>query len=211
MVPTLGIAEAITNLKDIREKFDLSRSNDPLFFRKWIEHLPDLTESEKEILDRLQNRYFYYADEGSITEGTIEIVAIAPLLEVLEFCDPPFKIRSEQAVRVEVEDRETPLQGFIDALVVQEQLWVVVIEAKRYGFNVSFAIPQTLAYMMGNSNLEQPTFGMATNGEDYIFIKLDRQGKQYDLSDKLTLSTRRQNELYEVVRIMKRIKEDLLG
>lgn len=98
------------------------------------------------------------------------------------------------------------LQGFIDALVVQNQFWVVVIEAKRYGFNVTLAIPQALAYMMGNSHPERPVFGMVTNGEDFYFIKLTQQGvRQYDLSDKFTLSKRRNNELYEVLRVMKRI------
>ncbi len=59
--------------------------------------------------------------------------------------------------------------------------------------------------MMGSS-LEMPVFGMVTNGKDFYYIKLSQQGaRQYDLSDKFTLSKRRSNELYEVLRVMKRI------
>lgn len=59
---------------------------------------------------------------------------------------------------------------------------------------------------MGKAHPERPVFGMATNGEDYIFIKLTQQGaRQYDLSDKFTISKRRNNELYEVLQVMKRI------
>ena len=206
MVQSSAITNAITSFRDVQEKFNLNPSTDPQFFREWLESLPELTETEKTVLDRLRNRYFYYAEDGAITEGTINLIIVAPLLELVGFCDHPFKIRGEQAVKIELEDEETPLQGFIDALVIQERLWVVIIEAKRYGFNVSFAVPQALAYMMGNPQSQLPVFGLATNGEDYIFIKLDRQQRIYDTSDKLTLSKRSQNQLYDVMQVMKLLK-----
>ncbi len=66
------------------------------------------------------------------------------------------------------------------------------------------ALPQTLAYMSANPNPEIPTFGMITNGEDYIFVKLNQQ-KQYALSNKFTLANPVKNELYEVMQIIKQI------
>ncbi|MEA5517355.1 hypothetical protein [Limnoraphis robusta] len=36
-------------------------------------------------------------------------------------------------------------------------------------------------------------------------MKLDSQQKQYDLSDKFTLSTRQDNQLYTVIQIIKRL------
>jgi hypothetical protein len=205
MVLTLAITEAIISLNDAHDKFNLSRSDEPNFFTEWFDNLPEVSEQEKEALNRLKNRYLYYAADGALTEGTVNIIMVSPLLNLLGLCDPPFKIRAEQSVKVELAEEKPVLEGRIDALVVQNQFWVVVIEAKRYGFNVSLAIPQALAYMMGNPQPERPVFGMATNGEDFIFIKLNQQVRQYDLSDKLTLSKRNNNELYEVVRVMKRI------
>ncbi|MBD2772590.1 type I restriction endonuclease subunit R [Iningainema tapete] len=208
MVETVGITKAITNLNEAHAKFNLSQTADPEFFTEWFEDLPELTDSEKATLNRLKSRYLYYAADGSITEGTVNIIMLSPLLELMGLCDPPFKIQSEKLVNVEIENggKEEPvLEGFIDALIVQNQLWVVLIESKRYGLSVMQALPQTLAYMMANPNLEMPVFGMIMTGEDYIFIKLNQQTRSYALSKKFTLSNPIENELYEVIQVMKRI------
>ncbi|ACK70789.1 protein of unknown function DUF450 [Gloeothece citriformis PCC 7424] len=206
MTQTVGITEAITSFNKIEELLNLNRNTDEEFFREWFENLPHIIDSDKQILNSLKDRYFYYANDNAVTEGTINIIMISPLLELVKFCDPPFKIRAEKAVKIELEDREISLQGFIDALVVQNLFWIVVIEAKRYGFNVSIAVPQALAYMMANPNQAKPVYGMVTNGEDYIFIKLDQQSRQYNFSDKLTLSKRSNTDFYQVLQIMKAIK-----
>lgn len=80
----------------------------------------------------------------------------------------------------------------------------MLIESKRYGFSVMQALPQTLAYMMA-PNLEMPVFVMITTGEDYIFIKLNQQTRSIALSNKFILKNPRENELYEVMQVMKRI------
>jgi hypothetical protein len=208
MVQTVGITKAITNLNEAHGKFNLSQTVDPQFFPEWFENLPELTDSEKESLNRLKNRYLYYAADGAITEGTINIITISPLLNLMGLCDPPFKIRGEKYVKVEIEDQgveEPVLEGFIDALVVRERFWVVLIESKRYGFSVMQALPQTLAYMMANPNIEAPVFGLIATGEDYMFVKLDRQLRQYALSNKFTLSNPQKNELQDVMQVMKHI------
>lgn len=82
--------------------------------------------------------------------------------------DPPYQVRSEKYVRFEIEDGYTQLDGLIDALVIRDYLWLIVIETKRYGFSVRQAIPQTLAYMFGATI--SPVFALITTGEDYLFI-----------------------------------------
>jgi hypothetical protein len=209
MVETVGITKAIVNLNDIQDKFNLTQTNDAEFFPEWFKELPDITDAEKATLDRLKHRYLYYAADAAITEGTVNIIILSPLLELTGLCDPPFKIRGEQFVKIEIEgggsEAEPILEGFIDALVVQNQFWIVLIESKRYGFSVIQALPQTLAYMMANPNSELPSFGMITTGEDYLFIKLDHQTHQYGLSDKFTIAKHNNREFYEVLQIIKRI------
>ncbi len=61
------------------------------------------------------------------------------------------------------------------------------------------------AYLMANPHPEMPTLGMIMNGEDYIFVKLDRQLSQYAISKKFTIVNPQQNELYDVVRVIKRL------
>ncbi len=209
MVQTVGIIKVITNLEEVREKFHLSQSNDPAFFTEWLEAQESLSDPEKQSLDRLKNSYFSYVDKAKIAEGTVKIIMLSPLLELMGLCDPPFEIQGEKFVKFEIEagggEKEPVLEGYIDALVVRSQFWVVLIESKRNGFSVRQALPQTLAYMMANRHSQNHIFGMIMNGEDYIFIKLDRQLGQYAISKKFTLDNPQSNELYEVVRIMNRL------
>jgi hypothetical protein len=65
------------------------------------------------------------------------------------------------------------------------------------------AIAQTLAYMV--SAPISPVFALITTGEDYLFVKFDRDSCHYALSDKFTLSTVEGNELYPVAQILKRL------
>ncbi|HEY9708896.1 MAG TPA: restriction endonuclease subunit R [Oculatellaceae cyanobacterium] len=206
MVQTLGITKAIINLNEAHEKFNLIQTADTQFFIEWCDDLPEITDSEKEFLNRLKNRYLYYAADGEITEGTIDRIMVSPLLDLIGLFDLPFKIRGEKFVKVEIDNGDTVLEGFIDAVVVQSQFWVVVIEEKRFNVNVLQALPQTLAYMMENPNSEMPGFGMITTGDDYIFIKLNQQVRQYALSDKFTAISRDENNnLFRVLRVIKRI------
>ncbi|GAB4208924.1 MAG: hypothetical protein Fur006_68270 [Coleofasciculaceae cyanobacterium] len=206
MVQTLGITKAIINLNEAHDRFNLSQTDNTQFFPEWFEDLPEITDSEKEFLNRLKNRYLYYAADGEITEGTIDRIMVSPLLDLIGLFDLPFKIRGEKFVKVEINNGDTVLEGFIDAVVVQSQFWVVVIEEKRFNVNVLQALPQTLAYMMANPSSEMPVFGMITTGDDYIFIKLNQQVRQYALSDKFTAISRDENNnLFRVLRVIKRI------
>ncbi|WP_414619294.1 type I restriction endonuclease subunit R [Calothrix sp. CCY 0018] len=202
-----GITKAITNLTQAHAKLDVSPSSDANFFTEWKEPLPTLSDAEKAKLELLKRRYLYYADSGAITEGTINLILLSPLLETLGFFDQPYQVRSEKYIRFEIEDGDTQLDGLIDALVIRDSLWLIVIESKRYGFSVRQAIPQTLAYMIGANT--SPVFALITTGEDYLFIKCDRGGvhdsAHYALSDKFTLSTAKGNQLYTVAQILKQL------
>ncbi len=203
---TLGITKAITNLTEAHTKLGVSPSLDTNFFTEWKEPLPILSDAEKAKLELLKQRYLYYADSGAITEGTVNLILLSPLLETLGFFDPPYQVRSEKYIRFEIEDGDTQLEGLIDALVIRDSLWLIVIESKRYGFSVRQAIPQTLAYMVGANTF--PVFALITTGEDYLFIKCDRDSAHYALSDKFTLSTAVGNQLYTVAQILKQLVND---
>ncbi|NJL38579.1 MAG: type I restriction endonuclease subunit R [Leptolyngbyaceae cyanobacterium SM1_4_3] len=200
---TLGITKAITNLTEAHARLGIAPSADATFFTELRESLPPLSDTEKARLDQLKQRYLYYADSGAITEGTVNLILLSPLLETLGFIDPPYQVRGEKYVRFEIEDGDTLLDGLIDALVIHDRLWLIVIESKRYGFSVRQAIAQTLAYMVGGPI--SPVFALITTGEDYLFVKCDRDSSHYALSDKFTLSTVEGNELYAVAQILKRL------
>ena len=203
MVVSVAVTKAITNLQEAHQRLDLCPIADPNFFSEWQGPFADRSSLECGVLDRLKTRYLSYAECGSITEGTVNFIMLSPLLELLGLMDSPFELRSEKYVRFEIEDGAMQLEGLMDAVVLREKLWLVVIESKRYGFSVRQAIAQTLTYMMALASTSNSIgFGLVTTGEDFLFVKLDRVSRQYALSDKFTLSTIQDNQLVRVVQIL---------
>jgi hypothetical protein len=207
MPQTLAVTDAITTLNQAEAQFKFQRTTDPQFFPELTEALPELTEQEQQTLDRIKTTYLYQRADGALAEGAINLLLTSPLLYLAWLCDPPFKIRAEVSVKIEIADGNTTLQGRIDTLVLQNRLWVVVVESKRTTFPCPDAIPQALAYMMANPNPDLPSFGLVTNGDQFIFVKsIKTPFPQYDLSDDFSLFARRHNELSDVLRILKRLK-----
>lgn len=203
MSPITAVSKAITNLNEAERQFKLTLTANPDFFPEWQTELPPLSVSEQEACDRLKNRYLYYAADGAISEGTVHYIMLSPLLEILHLYDPPYKVRAEKSVAVAIATEEMTLEGRIDALVIQEQLWIILIEAKQYGFSVLQAVPQALAYMMANPQPDRPIFALVTTGEDFLFLK--RQGQYYAQSYKFTLLSDAHNNLWRVLQVLKRI------
>jgi len=106
---------------------------------------------------------------------------------------------------------DQPIRGFIDALVVQERLWILVVESLRTSIPVPAALPQLLAYMLASPQKERPVFGMATNGDEFVFLKLFKSDvTQYDASRTFSLFPRR-HELGQVLQILKRLGQVVLS
>lgn len=204
MVQVLAITDYIDSLAEAETRFGLSRNDEPSFFTEWSSDLPELTKSEKERLDLIKQRYLYHRQYGHLLEGVVNFIVIAPLLELAGFYDPPFRLRSEVSVRLEIEDRDKKVyQGRIDSLIIQENLWIILVEAKRTSFSIEVALPQALAYMSANPQPQKASFGLVSNGAYSMFVKLDRS--QYSFSQDFSLN-RQQNELYDVLRILNRLK-----
>lgn len=210
MAQTTAITKAILSFRDLEAKLNLRRSTDPHLFFEWEQALPELSIAEKASLERLSTRYLSYLEAGEVNEGTLNIILLSPLLDALGLCDPPYRIRGEAWVEVQTavdaEAGVTTLEGRIDALTLQEEFWLVIMEGKRGGFNVLQAVPQTLAYMAASPHPEKPVFGLVTNGYDYLFVKLIRQNRrEFALSHNFTLLSDERSNLFQVARILKHL------
>jgi hypothetical protein len=137
----------------------------------------------------MQRRLRYHRADGDLLEGAIALLVVSPLLELDGFYDPPFKMKAEAAVELSVDDGEEILRGRIDVLIMQ-QLWVLVLESKKTTISARSALPQALTYMMANANPDHPLFGVLTNGDEVLFIKLAMQpSPAYGLSRSFSLYT----------------------
>ncbi|MGK7930293.1 MAG: hypothetical protein AB4041_02510 [Microcystaceae cyanobacterium] len=64
------------------------------------------------------------------------------------------------------------------------------------------AIPQVLAYMACHSPQTHPIYGLVTNGNGFLFIKLYQE--QYAFSTDYSVYGLPNNELYQVLQVMKK-------
>jgi len=103
---------------------------DDAFFSEWHHDLPELTPAEQQALDRIQQNYLYLL-EYPVMESIVKMVVLSPLLDLAGFYAPPFRVDGETSIQVSAEDEWDLIQGCIDVVVIQEQLWVTVIDANN--------------------------------------------------------------------------------
>ncbi|MBD2353504.1 restriction endonuclease subunit R [Tolypothrix sp. FACHB-123] len=193
------------SLNQLIEQFALERIDDENFFREWRDNLPELNELEKQNIEEIKTEY-QHLSRYPILEPVVKMVVLSPLLRLAGFYQPPFYIASEEEVEISSEDEGTIIRGRIDILVFHPPLWVLVIEAKRAQYSLEVAIPQALAYMLANPESDKPVFGFVTNGREFQFIKLSKQGiPKYGLS--YTLSLNRGDDLHTVVKVLKHLAD----
>ena len=197
-------AQDIT-LEQLIELFSLTITYDDQFFTEWSDNLPEITDLEKQQLDRVKRNYLGLVERHALSENLVKMVVVEHLLDLADFYLPPFDVKDEKSVELSVQDEDKVIRGRLDFLVFKNQLWFAIIESKNAAITLREAIPQCLAYMLNHPQPERPIFGLLINGDDFVFIKLTQGSTpQYALSDKFTL-WKRENELYKVLSILKKL------
>ena len=169
-------------------------------------NLQDLTPEEKAGVGKIKKRFDYHREDGFLLEGTVNLLVVSPLLELAGFLDEPYQIRSPFGVELVIDDTVETLKGFIDTLVVNNNLWVLSLESKRSAIPVGVALPQLFAYMLAQPRQNNLTFGVATNGDEFVFLKVDFGNEQpaYGFSRAYSLLPVN-HELDTVLKILKRL------
>jgi hypothetical protein len=204
-----SIAISSLTLPELEETKHLRLAHDPDFFTEWCQNLPDLSDEDERYLDQVQREYFDQIRSGQISEGLIKLIVISPLLHLAGFYRRPFEVRLEESVQVEVTEASEVWKGRIDALVIKDYFWILVIEAKNSALGIDTAIPQALGYMLANPDLERFTYGLVTNGSSFAFLKLAQTPQPiYEVSDVMLLLPGR-NVLGRVLRVMKRLGQQV--
>jgi hypothetical protein len=207
MVQTIPANEV--TLRNLKQTFGLQQVQDSAFFSEWISPHAPLTDLERQLLDRVKANFLELMEDPPMLENTVKMVVLAPLLDLAGFYHKPFRIETETSLDIETEDEGTVIRGRIDILVLKQQLWLLVIESKRSDFAVARAIPQALSYMLGNPDLSQSTYGMITNGNDSLFLKVTHQPSPQYANSKLFSLVNPGNELYPVLQVLKQLGREV--
>ncbi|MDY6783291.1 MAG: restriction endonuclease subunit R [Cyanobacteriota bacterium] len=205
MVQTLQ-AKEIT-LQELTDSLGLQLTEDRNFFQEWQNNLPEITEVEKQRLDRVKASYSNLLAEPPLLENTVKMVVLSPLLDLAGLYLPPFRIKSEKSITISLEDEGVTIKGQIDVLAVCGQMWVVVIESKQAAFSLEAGRSQLLTYMLANPYPHLPTYGLILNGSSFRFFKLVKgETSLYALSKIFDLFNPN-NDLYSVLRVLKHLTQ----
>ena len=199
-------AKEIT-LRDLIVKFGIQLVEDEQFFWEWQDNLPELTPFDSQLLDKVKSGFVNLLNYPPLLEDVVRMAVLDPILFIGDFYLAPFYVKSEESVDIISDDEGVIVKGKIDTLVLKDQLWVMVVESKKAAFSIEEGLAQILAYMLGNPYPEKPSFGMITTGGSFVFVKLVKgEVPQYALS-KVFITRNPGNELYEVLRILKRLSQ----
>lgn len=161
-------------LHELEQHCGVQESHEAEFFPEWQRDLPSLTAPEQQRLARVQAAYANLS-RRSVLENVVKMAIVSPLLDLAGFFLPPFYVTTEEDVHVQAQDTDTLVRGRIDVLVLKDQFWVLVIEAKRAEFSLKIGIPHALLYMLATSQSARPLYGIVTNGSHFTFLKLRHQ------------------------------------
>lgn len=197
-------------LAELKQTLGFREERDREFFWEWRRNLPLLSASERETCDRLKEDFLASLDDDP-SEELVKLTLVAPLLTLAGLTRRPFRLVTERSIEIAVSDRDLLIRGRLDLLVLQDRLWVLVIEAKRCAIDLSRGLPQLLAYMSDAPAGDRPVWGAIANGPHLIFVKLLRDGPGwvYGLSDELSLR-RQYNELYDGLQSLKALRQMVL-
>jgi hypothetical protein len=205
MVLTLQV-QAV-NLRDLIDKFGIQLVEDEGFFREWQDNLPELTDLERQLLDKVKAGYINLLNYPPLLEKVIRMAVLDPMLFIGDFYLAPFYVKEEKSVAIVSEDKGTIIRGNMDTLVLKDQFWVMVIESKKDEFSIEAGLAQILAYMLGNPHPNQPSYGLINAGGSFIFVKLVKAEVPLYSTSNIFGIRNLGNDLYAVLRIMKRLSQ----
>lgn len=218
MTDTLNTLNAETvTLEQLIALTGLKRVDDPTFFSEWQSDLPVLSDQDIQLLDQVKAGYLNLRNYSPLLENTVNTAILSPLLFIGQFFLPPFHLKQEYSVAFttpmsEAQSYEetgtgngTVIKGRLDLLLLNQALWVTVIESKRLAYSVEAGLDQALAYLLASPTAQQTVYGMITSGGSFMFVKLVKgTPPQYATSDIFDVRNRG-NALVPVLQILKRL------
>jgi len=194
-------------LEDLNSYFKAQAVRDPAFFPEWQNVPSEITELERQYLDKIQAGYLNLIEHPPLLEKAVQVAILGPLLFLADFYLPPFRIQAEKSIEITAQDEDVIVRGQLDILLLKERFWAMAIESKEASFSFEAGRAQLLAYMLANPQSEKPCFGLISSGGSFVFLKLVQgEVNRYGLSRVYELSNPG-NDLYDVYPILKHIAD----
>ncbi|NET02660.1 MAG: restriction endonuclease subunit R [Sphaerospermopsis sp. SIO1G1] len=199
------------DLRYLIDNFGIELVLDEKFFSEWQEELPEITDLDKQLLDKVKAGYLNLLNYPPLLEDIVRMAIVDPILFIGDFYLSPFYVKSEESIDIAVPDEDVIIKGRMDILVFKNQLWVMIIESKKSSFSIEEGLAQILTYMLGNPYPNKPSFGMIATGSEFIFVKLVKGNPPRYALSKGFLMRNPGNELYDVLGILKYLTQLVNG
>lgn len=168
MVQTIPASRV--NIRTLIDDFGLELVKDADFFPECWTNLPQVSIAEQQQLDRIVNGFSNLLEYPPLLQDVIRMAVVDPLLFLCGFYLPLFYVRSEFSVEITDVEEDVLIKGSLDTIVIQDQVWVLVVESKQATYSVEMGRAQILAYMLASP--QQTTYGLITSGGSFMFVKL---------------------------------------
>ncbi len=198
-------------LHDLGARFGLQLIKDATFFPEWHTELPEISEQEKQQLDRIQASYLHLVSQMSMVEDVVKMVVCRRCCTWLIFSSPLFP--SSQRLRY---SSQLPMKSW--PLRARSTSWCCTINCGSCSSNRNGRRPRLRwgsrncwRYMLASPNPVQPVYGMITNGGSFVFLKLVQgpDAAHYALS-RIFEMRNPGNDLYPVLAVLKHLKHLVL-
>ena len=144
--------------------------------------LQPLTPQESERAAEIRQAWERYYIKGKICEGQVNLMALSPLLWASGYTlDPAIRISMEENIEeIAIDDGETVIRGRMDVIITRAweskrvPLCILIIETKNSAASAAVGLPQLLTYAGAFLEQQELVWGLATNGTDYQFVRVER-------------------------------------
>jgi hypothetical protein len=200
-------------LGEVKERLQVEEVLDPGFFPEW-QNLPlDLTDTDRQMLDQLRID-FCERQESPSPIPIVKPFSWLPLMRTAGLTSSSNPAEPIIDIDLSYDDKYGDVQivrGTIEIMISHDRFWQAIIETQPEHSHVMQVLPKVLTDMMGRTPSTQPIFGLCTNGTEFVFVKLvrDRENR-YALSPMFSMYRQTDNDLYQVVTILRHL-EKLVG
>lgn len=94
------------NLRYLIDNFGIQLVREPDFFPERQRDLSELTDYDKQLLDKIKEGYFNLLNYPQLLEGVVRQAITDLLLFIGDFYLAPFYVKSEEAIDIEVPDED---------------------------------------------------------------------------------------------------------
>lgn len=101
------------NLRYLIDNFGIELVLDGQFFWEWQAGLPEITDLDKQLLDKVKAGYLNLLNYPPLLADVVRMAIVDPILFISDFYLSPFYVKSEEPIDIAVPDEDVKLRNML--------------------------------------------------------------------------------------------------